>query len=87
MFTLSLSPEMEKKLLERAKSQGQDVTGYVHQLIQKDIEKPLTFDEICAPLRQAIEASGVTDNELETLFRETIAEVRQERRAQQSQTL
>ncbi len=35
--TLSLPPEMEKKLQERAAASGDDVAGFVHRLIEKEL--------------------------------------------------
>ncbi len=86
-ITISLSPEVEKKLRQRAVQNGQDVEGYVHQLIEKSVvadEIPvhagLTFDEILAPIREEFEASGMSEEEALQLFDEELKAVRQERR-------
>jgi hypothetical protein len=82
-LTITLSPEDEKKLQAHAEANGLDVDTYIHALVKKEIEKPLTLSEILAPFRQEVEESGLTDDELDTLFREAIAEARRERRTKQ----
>lgn len=66
--TLELEPEVESLLEERAKAEGCDVQGYVKKLIEKDVRRSRTFDEILAPFREAVEKSGISDDELEALF-------------------
>ncbi len=56
--TLELEPEVEALLEQRAKADGCDVQGYVQKLIEKDVNRRQTFDEILAPFRQAVEQSG-----------------------------
>jgi hypothetical protein len=73
--TIELEPEVESLLEERAKADGCDVEGYVKKLIEKDVNRKRTFDEILAPFRQAVEKSGISDDELDSLFREARKEV------------
>ncbi|MCI0458253.1 MAG: type II toxin-antitoxin system HicB family antitoxin [Gemmataceae bacterium] len=83
-ITIRLPPETERKLLVRAAATGKDVNTFVQEAIEEKLRaSPPTFDEICAPLREAVEATGMTDEELDTLFQKAIAEVRQERRQRQ----
>lgn len=73
--TLELEPEVESILEERAKAEGCDVEGYVRKLIEKDINRKQTFDEILAPFREAVEKSGMSDEELDSLFTESRREI------------
>ena len=82
--TIPLSPEEEKRLLAHAAASGQDVTSYVLQIVKEKIEKPLTFDQIFAPLREEVQESGITDDELDTLFRQAREEVWHEKQAKQN---
>ncbi len=43
-ITLTLSPEMESKLLEHARACGQDVVTFVHGLIEKELQGRSTRD-------------------------------------------
>lgn len=99
-LTITLSPETEKKLHERAAQAGQTVEGFVCQLVEREVhgsngsqashttvpQTGRTFDEIFAPLRQEVAASGVTDDELDHLLEQARAEVWQERKAARDQS-
>jgi hypothetical protein len=73
--TLDLEPEVESLLEKRAKADGCDVEGYVKKLIKEDVNRKRTFDEILEPFRQAVERSGISDDELDSLFTEARREV------------
>jgi len=73
--TLELEPEVESLLEKRARADGCDVPDYVKKLIKKEVNRKRTFDEILAPFRQAIEKSGISDDELDSLFTEARKEV------------
>jgi len=76
--TITLPPDMEKKLLDRATARGQDVAGYIRRLIEKDMQSALV-DEALAPFRRQVEESGMTDEELDAFFQEVREEVWQEK--------
>lgn len=73
--TLELEPEVESRLAEKAKNNGFDVNAYVKKLIEKDVNREPTIDEILAPFRKSVEESGMTDDELDALFTEARKEV------------
>lgn len=73
--TLDLEPEVESLLEKRARADGCDVEGYIKRLIEEDVNRKGTFDEILAPFRQAVERSGMSDDELDSLFTEARKEV------------
>ena len=60
-ITISLSPEEEKRLRERAARAGQDVAAYVRQLIHREIHG---VSEALAPFRHEVDKSGISDEEL-----------------------
>jgi hypothetical protein len=74
-ITISLPPETEQKLKERAIQSGRDLPGYVHHLIEKDVQSDPTLDEILAPIRLEFETSGMTEEELDTLVDEVRDEI------------
>ena len=73
--TLELEPDIQSLLEERAKADGCDVSEYVKRLIDKEVNRKRTFDEILAPFRQSVEKSGISDDELDSLFTESRKEV------------
>src|SRR2546423_2450997 len=81
--TLELEPEVESLLEKRARAEGCDIKGYVERLVEREVNRGHTFDEILAPFRDAVERSGVSDQELDTLFAEARREVSGERRERQ----
>jgi hypothetical protein len=82
-ITINLAPDEERKLLERAARNGQDVTAYVHRLIERDIND---VEEALAPFRSQIAESGISDDELGSFFEEVREEVWQEKHGRPSKT-
>ena len=73
--TLELEPDIQTLLEKRAKADGCDVPEYVKKLIDKEVNRKRTFDEILAPFRQSVEKSAISDDELDSLFTESRKEV------------
>lgn len=98
-LTITLPPETERRLRERAAQAGQTVEGFVCRLVEREIsavnggpaaeaaarQQGRTFDEIFAPLRQEVVGSGIPDEELDRLLEQAREEVWQERQAKQGQ--
>jgi hypothetical protein len=95
-ITLTLKPETERFLREQAASRGQDVAEYLQGLIETALKGAngsapggphagMSFDAILAPVRKEVETSGLTDEELDELFRDTIEEVRREKDTKRSE--
>ena len=80
---LELEPEIESRLEKRAEANGYDVNGYVKKLIEKDVNRQQTINEILAPFRQAVEKSGISDDELDSLFTQARKEVFQAKKERQ----
>ena len=76
---IDLPPELEKAVQQQAAHSGQDVRAFVLQAIQEKIAKARTFDEICAPFAQAVQAAGLSDAELDRFFEQAREEVWQEK--------
>ncbi|MCY7348471.1 MAG: hypothetical protein LH614_19940 [Pyrinomonadaceae bacterium] len=72
METMTLTIHVPKNigviLEERAKGSGKDIAEYVESLIEQDIDKRKTLDEILAPLRRNFAESGMTEDELDELI-------------------
>jgi hypothetical protein len=63
-----------RQLSEKARRAGSDPASYVKSLIARDLGKS-SLNEILAPFRQEVTASGITDDELTSLFEEAREDV------------
>ena len=79
-MTLTLTPDIERCIRDRAATTGRDAEEYALMVLTRDVKRP-TIDEILAPVRDQIAASGITDEELDEFFREQLRQVRAEHRA------
>lgn len=72
METMTLTIQVPKNigavLEEKARNQGKDVAEYVENLIEKDVDRRKTLDEILAPLRKDFAESGMTEDALDELI-------------------
>lgn len=78
-ITISIRPEMQERLQQRAMDSGQDVEAYVERLIEKALSGPQSIDELLSPVRKQFAESGMTDDELNALIDEAREEVWQEK--------
>lgn len=77
-LAVSAVPHDQVERLEaRARRSGVSRDEYVRRLIERDLDAP-TMDEIFAPFRDAVEASGISDAELTALFEDARNEVWEE---------
>ena len=67
-LTIHVSKDTGAILEEKARDGGKNVTEYVESLIEKDIDKRKTIDEILAPFRKRFAESGMTEEELDDLI-------------------
>lgn len=77
--TINFPKDVGSVLEKRAEASGQDVETYIKNLVETQTKK-MTLDETLAPIRQAVENSGLTDDELDDVFRQARKEVSQERK-------
>jgi predicted transcriptional regulator len=82
--TIELPPELEETLRQQAAKSGQDLDTFVLQALKEKIARTRTFDEICAPFAQAVEAARITDEEFDRFFEEVREEAWQERQSKAS---
>ena|SRR5262245_7638730 len=76
-ITIALPPDMETAIKKQAAKEGLPLEEYVMSLVRRGqeqkeridllAEKP--FAEILAPFRRNVEESGMSDEELDALFR------------------
>lgn len=84
-ITITISTELEPLILGRAKATGKPVEEVTLGLIAQALQPPqptLTFDEILAPFRKEVAASGITDEELDALFLQARRDYAQEKQEQ-----
>lgn len=72
---LELKPEVEEALQKKAKASGFEVGAYLERLVEKDVCRAKTLDEILAPFRKEVEESGITEEELGVLIEEAREEI------------
>ena len=68
-ITINLSPDQQSRLTAKAAQAGRELSAYVQQLIDRDIDVE-SLDAILAPGRRNFEQSSMTDEELTTLVEE-----------------
>lgn len=77
--TIELKPEVEKALQQKAKENGFEINIYLEKLIESDIERRKTLDEILAPVRKGFNECGESEDEIMAFFDEIREEVYQEK--------
>lgn len=79
--SLTLSPEKETRLRERAAAAGQEFSVYVSRLLEQFVEPPTPPEETRHPVYQQFLDSGMTDDELGEMLEMARHQMRAERRA------
>ena len=81
--TIQLRPETEQRLAARAAQAGLTLEQYLQRLVEREdadrTDRAPTFDEMTGPFAKAVEAAGMTDEELADFFAETVDEARAEK--------
>lgn len=76
-----LPAEKMKALVEKAQEAGTTPEEYARRLIEEGLSpRELTFDEILAPFRREVRESGLSDDELDSLFTRARKEVFREKK-------
>ncbi|MEX2213161.1 MAG: hypothetical protein WD768_03470 [Phycisphaeraceae bacterium] len=81
VLNISISPEAEARLRTLARTEGLDVNTFAARELERWIARP-SLEEVLAPLRAEVAASGLSDDELTELLEEAKHEARAERRAE-----
>ena len=79
-INISLTPEAETRLRQRAAILGKDLVTVASDLLEQAITRP-SVDELLAPARKQVAESGLSDQQLDGFFRELLTEVRDEKKA------
>jgi hypothetical protein len=79
-INISLTPEAESRLRQRAALLGKDLAIVASDLLEKVVTRP-SVDELLAPARKQVAESGMSDDALDGFFRDVLKEVRDEKRA------
>ena len=79
-LTISIPPESEEKLRQRATASGQELSAYVSQLVTHFTESPTPLEELSGPIYERFLESGMTDDELAEELERAKHEMRAERR-------
>lgn len=86
--TLELEPEVESTAAEQARAEGLPLAKYVELVVKETVFKrrkiqqlsEKSFDEILKPFREEVEASGMSDDDLDKMFSEARREASNARR-------
>ena len=79
-INISLTPEAETKLRQRAAILGKDLVTVASDILEQAITRP-SVDELLAPARKQVAESGMSDQQLDGSFRERLTEVRDDKTA------
>lgn len=80
-IVVELPPEEATQLERRADEKGYAVEDYIKTLIARDLLAAQSFDDILAPVRQGFQASGMSEEEANTLFEMAREEAYRDRQA------
>lgn len=84
MLEISLTPEAEARLRERAAAVGRPPAELARSIVERDVRRP-TLEEISGPIYREFLKSGMTDDELGDLLEAAKHEMRREKRSERSQ--
>ena len=78
-ISISLTPEAETKLRQRAARLGQDLSIVASDLLEEAVRRP-SVDELLAPTRRQVAESEMDNRTLDDFFRDVLKEVRDDRK-------
>lgn len=76
---ITLAPDEEARLRERAAAVGQDVRDFARAALVEKLETP-TFAELLAPIHEATRKSGLTVEEIDAVLDQARADYWAERK-------
>ncbi len=80
---ISLSPEAETRLRERAAAAGKQPAELARAIVERDVRRP-TLEEISGPIYQEFLKSGMTDEELGDMLEAAKHAMRAEKQGERS---
>ena len=81
---IDLPPDLEATLRDRLARLQQNVGTFVVEAVREKLSRCLTIAEVCAPFSEAVAKSGISDEELDQLFRTARDRAYQARQSQPS---
>jgi len=83
--TIEIAPDVERAVREKARLGGQSLEAFTAGLVQQaatpaPVRERKSFAEVAAPIAQAVQATGMTDEEVGEFFDQVVREVRAGRR-------
>lgn len=79
-ITIDLPSKAEAGLRKKAKSKGVDFGDFLKSILQREASlRPVSFSEAAAPLYEWTKTQGYSEQEVEELVDEAVAEVRREK--------
>jgi predicted transcriptional regulator len=83
-ITVNLPPATIEQLEAEAAATGKDVEKLVREAVQTKLaRRKLTFAEILKPIHDAVDESGMSEEEVQALLDKELKAVRKERRSSQ----
>jgi len=79
MLTIELAADVERELSERAKESGRSLQQFAKHLLENAARQPRSLEAILTPIWNDVNASGISDEELDHLFEEARNDVHAER--------
>lgn len=76
---ITFAADEEAKLREKAAAVGMDVESYIRLAALEGIGSTQTFDEMLAPIRNAVRQRGVTEDQLDEMIERARNEAWRER--------
>ena len=84
-ITINLPPATLDQLKAEAQAAGKDVETVVREAVESKLaRRKRTFAEILKPVHDAVDASGMSEDDVDTLLRTELKAVRDERRSTQA---
>lgn len=78
IIQLSLTPDLEARLVAKAKACGEEPQRHAERILSDALTAP-SLDEILAPFRREVAASGVSDEDLDSFYEDLRDKVWQDR--------
>ena len=67
-LTIPIPIELEEKLRQQAAAAGKDAVTFAREALEEKLQPPRTLDEILAPFRKQVVASGMTPEEMDDFY-------------------
>lgn len=83
-FLIHLPSDLEEALRLESAQTGTDLNSLIVEAIREKIGRARTFREVCAPFARAVDASEVSDDDLNAFFEEVREEVWREKHPKMS---